>query len=65
MRERFLEISPFQSDEGELIGKTPQRRAFRFSLPEIQGAESSQGHSRDMSRLLLWKRIGGSQVRSG
>ena len=47
MRERFLEISPFQSDEGELIGKTPQRRAFRFSLPEIQGAESSQGHSGD------------------
>ena len=23
MRERFLEISPFQSDEGELIGKHP------------------------------------------
>ena len=47
--QELLEISPFQSDEGELIGKHPKRRAFGNSLPEIQGAETSQGHSREVS----------------
>jgi hypothetical protein len=64
-RRDLLEISPYQADEGELIGKTPRRRAFRFSVPEIQGAESSQCPSIEMSRLLLCERSRGSQVRRG
>jgi hypothetical protein len=65
VRRDFLEISSHQADEGELIGKQPYRCAFANSLPEIQGAESSQGHSGEVSRLLLRKRGRGSQVRRG
>ena len=64
-RRDFLEISPFQADEGELIGKDPERHAFGNSLPEIQGAESPEGHSGEVSRLLLWERRRGSQVCGG
>jgi hypothetical protein len=59
----FLEMSLFQADEGELIGK--DRHAFGNSLPEIQGAESPEGTSGDLSRLLLWERRRGSQMCGG
>ena len=64
-RRDFLEISPYQADGGELIGRRPNEVSPRDSLPEIQGAESSEGHSREVHRLLLWGHFRGSQVRRG
>jgi hypothetical protein len=51
-RRDLLEISPFQADEGELIGKHPSEVPTEI-LPEFQGAESSESHSGEVSRLLL------------
>jgi hypothetical protein len=59
----LLEISPFQSDEGQLIGKHPSDVPLGNYGPEFQVAKTSQGHSGEVSRLLLRQRSRSSQVR--
>jgi hypothetical protein len=58
----FLEISPSESDGGELIGKGPAGTAFGNPGPEIQGADSPEGPSGAVLRLLLRCRQRGPQV---
>ena len=64
-RRDFLEISPFQADEGELIGKDPSDMPSEILSLKFRAQKSTEGHSSEVSRLLLWERGGGSQVRGG
>ena len=61
-RRDFLEISPFQADEGELIGKDPSDMPSEILSLKFRAQKSSEGHSGEVSRLLLRKRSRGSQV---
>ena len=61
----FLEISPYQADGGKLIGKDPGNVPSEILSLKFRAQKSSEGHSGEVSRLLLWKRGGGSQVCGG
>jgi hypothetical protein len=57
-RKALLERSPYAADGGELIGQIP----FRNPLPLPRGAESPEGPSSTLPRLLLWQRLRGPKV---
>jgi hypothetical protein len=52
-RRDFLEISPFQADEGELIGKHPSDVPSETLSLKFRAQNPLKAHSGEVSRLLL------------
>ena len=54
-------LEPSEADGGHLVGRDPRQVPSEILSATI-GSKSAQGHSSAVSRLLLWQRLGGSQV---